>query len=185
MDGSEISASTIVISHPFPLLCSSSAGTRKHAVKATFFIPPPLPEFLSSVPHTLSTTATATATATGPSSSSRQQRRQLKALDDKTRRALCRNNRADILPCVRSKARGQRQQKQKREQREQQEREQREKQWQRDRRRIKVCLACGKSGSRLKMCSGCWKVYLCNADYQKAAWPRHRADCVPRDRLTV
>lgn len=173
-----------------------SAGTRKYTVRPMFFVPP-LPVFCVPLPRARPST---TATVTGPSS--RQHRRQLKAQNDTLRRALCRNNRAGIVPFVRIMKREQREL-EKREQleREQREREQQErerrvqlereqlerekKRQERDRRRVKVCLACGKSGRRLKKCSGCQKVYLCNADCQKAAWPRHRADCVPRDRLTV
>ena len=42
----------------------------------------------------------------------------------------------------------------------------------------KICFGCGKlSNSKIKICSGCNKIYYCNRECQKRDWKNHKAIC--------
>ena len=48
--------------------------------------------------------------------------------------------------------------------------------WSRD---LKICVACGFQGHRLKRCAGCRVGYYCNVGCQKIDWSHHKHRCDP------
>jgi len=44
-----------------------------------------------------------------------------------------------------------------------------------------VCLRCGQSRPKMRLCGGCRKVRLCSEECQRASWPQHKLVCGKQD----